>query len=77
MLRLSESETGAECRVERVDLPDDEARWLASVGISTGDRITVLRRALFGGPLHVRTQSGGEFALGRELAAQVFVEQKS
>lgn len=74
MMRLSESQTGTPCRVERIDLRDDEARWLASVGISPGDRVTVLRRALFGGPLHVRTQSGGEFALGKELAANVLVE---
>ena len=33
----------------------------------------VLRRAPFGGPVHVRTSSGGEFALDRRIALAIEV----
>jgi ferrous iron transport protein A len=57
-------------RVEVVSLAleDDLVAWLRAVGIAEGERVVVLRRAAFGGPLHIRTSSGGEFALHRSLA---------
>jgi ferrous iron transport protein A len=56
-----------------VGVPPQEQRWLAALGVHQGARLCVLRRALMGGPLHVKTASGGAFALGGALAAQVRV----
>jgi ferrous iron transport protein A len=47
--------------------------WLAAVGIGCGEGVTVLRRAPFGGPLHVRTGTGGEFAIDVTLARTILV----
>lgn len=57
-----------------LDLPAAEAEWLRAIGLGEGQQITVLRRALFGGPLHVRTSAGAEFALDRDLARRVTVQ---
>ena len=65
---------GARVRIACARLDADVAAWLAAVGLHEGEEIVVLRRAAFGGPLHVRTSSGGEFALARELAALLEVE---
>ena len=59
--------------VSAVDLPEEEARWLAALGVHPGARVVVLRRAILGGPLHLRTGNGGSFALGQALAAQIRV----
>ena len=56
-----------------VDVPLQEARWLAAMGVHEGARIVVMRRAALGGPLQVRTASGGAFALGAALAQRVRV----
>jgi Fe2+ transport system protein FeoA len=46
---------------------------LNEVGLHLGDRITVIRRAALKGPLLV--QCGGlEIAIGRHIAAKIFVE---
>lgn len=58
-------------KVAKIRLADEEAAWVRAVGIFEGETIAVLRRALFGGPLHVRTGCGGEFALDRTLAAAI------
>ncbi len=60
-------------RVRAVRLDSREVEWLRAIGIFEGQSITVLRRALLGGPLHVRTGSGGEFALCRSLARAIDV----
>lgn len=57
-----------------VGLEDDLVRWLAAIGVGKGDRLTVLRRAPFGGPIHVRRHGGGEVAIDRTLASSVAVE---
>jgi ferrous iron transport protein A len=62
---------GRSARVVRLALEDDLAAWLRAVGVAEGERLTVLRRAAFGGPIHVRTASGGEFALNRTLARSI------
>jgi ferrous iron transport protein A len=62
---------GRSARVVRLALEDDLAAWLRAVGVAEGERLTVLRRAAFGGPIHVRTASGGEFALNRALARSI------
>jgi len=56
-----------------VELEDDLTRWLAAIGIACGDRVEVLRRAPFGGPIHLRTHAGGEFAVDRSLALQIHI----
>lgn len=61
-------------KVAKISLGDEEAAWVRAVGIFEGETVEVLRAAIFGGPLHVRTGSGGEFALDRALAAAIDVE---
>lgn len=74
---LAEAKATREVRIVAIELADDEgggsAAWLAAVGLHEGEGVTVLRRAIFGGPLHVRTASGGEFAVARELATHIVV----
>lgn len=60
--------------VRTISLEPLELGWLRAIGLFEGQSVTVLRRALFGGPLQVRTGSGGEFALDRELASRIAVE---
>jgi ferrous iron transport protein A len=55
-------------RVVGARLDEDIAGWIAAVGLHSGEEVVVLRRAAFGGPLHVRTASGGEFAVAQEIA---------
>ncbi|MDB4994614.1 MAG: hypothetical protein JWM74_2046 [Myxococcaceae bacterium] len=59
--------------VVSLDLEADLVAWLRAVGIAEGERVIVLRRAAFGGPLHIRTSSGGEFALHRSLARSIHI----
>ncbi len=63
--------------IERVDLEDEAGAWLAAVGLHEGEGLVILRRAALGGPLHVRTSSGGEFAIAREVAARIHVQDAS
>ena len=63
----------ASARVSAIQLGAAEAAWVRAVGIYEGETVAVLRRAAFGGPLHVRTGCGGEFALDRKLAAAIEV----
>jgi ferrous iron transport protein A len=71
---LATAALGAAIRIATVDLDGDAAAWLAAVGLHVGEELVVLRRAALGGPIHVRTGSGGEFAVARELAAKIAVE---
>ena len=70
LAELSPREQG---RVASIDLDAEQAAWLEAVGIGVGETMTVLRRAVFGGPIHVRTACGGEFALARALAERIVV----
>jgi ferrous iron transport protein A len=74
---LSGMAVGQTARVIELALDADLAAWLRAVGISEGEGVTVLRRAAFGGPIHVRTSSGGEFALHRALARSVMTRPLS
>jgi Fe2+ transport system protein FeoA len=67
--------TGGHARVVSVVLDADQAAWLAAVGIREGEHLTVLRRASFGGPMHVRSRAGGEFAIARSLARAILVRR--
>ena len=66
---------GVRLSVLRVDLEGPEASWLAAVGVGVGEVLRVLRRAPFGGPFHVASESGGEFAIGPSLARGIQVER--
>jgi Fe2+ transport system protein FeoA len=48
--------------------------WLAAVGIDEGETVKILRRAPFGGPIHIRLATGGEFALGLQMARAITVD---
>jgi Fe2+ transport system protein FeoA len=66
--------TGAERgRIAALRVSASDRGWLEAIGLGEGEVVTVLRRAPFGGPLHVRTGEGGEFAVDRALAARVDV----
>ena len=73
-LPLAELPVGTDAVVSAIALEPDEAAWLRAVGIFEGTRVAVLRRAALGGPLHVRTSAGAEFAVDRALARAVSVE---
>jgi ferrous iron transport protein A len=74
MSQLSSLSPGDTACVVELALEPEMAAWLRAVGIRERENVTVLRRAAFGGPIHVRTSSGGEFALHRALAASVLTE---
>jgi ferrous iron transport protein A len=67
---MKPGETG---RVVELAMEVDLAAWLRAVGLGEGESLRVLRRAAFGGPIHVRTSAGGEFALNRALAERILV----
>jgi len=64
---------GQRAVVSALSLPEREAVWLRAVGLGEGVEVTVLRRAPFGGPLHLRTGGGAELAVDRALARHVGV----
>jgi ferrous iron transport protein A len=72
-LSLAEAVTGLCVRIIAVNLEGEAAAWLAAVGLHEGEELVVLRRAALGGPLHVRTGGGGEFAVAREVAQRIGV----
>jgi ferrous iron transport protein A len=72
---LAALELGRAAKVIAVALEEELSRWLAAIGVGRGDRVTVLRRAPFGGPIHVRTHTGGEIAIDRALARAIHVER--
>ncbi|WP_437929032.1 FeoA family protein [Sorangium sp. So ce291] len=63
--------------VIEVGLEADLAGWLEAMGIGPGQTLMVLRRAAFGGPIHVRTASGGEFAIDAGLARSIVVAPRA
>lgn len=72
-MTLADAEIGRRLRIVELDVELDARGWLDAVGLHAGEEIVVLRRAMLGGPLHVRTSAGGEFAVARELAAHIVV----
>lgn len=73
-LTLSALGCSQPARITAFALERAEVGWLQALGLALGEEIVVLRRALLGGPLHVRTGVGGEFALDRRLSARIHVE---
>ncbi len=74
---LAEAGIGQRLRIVAIALEPDDAAWLAAFGLHVGERLSVRRRAAFGGPLHVKTASGGEFAVAREVAGAIEIEIES
>ena len=72
-MKLLDLPIGTTARVTALVLDAAVARRVRAVGVFEDEAITVLRRAPFGGPLHVRTSSGGEFALDRRIALAIDV----
>ncbi|XXT21305.1 FeoA family protein [Sorangium sp. So ce429] len=70
---LAEVRTGERVVVVEVGLDADLAGWLGAMGLGPGQTLTLIRRAAFGGPLHVRTDSGGELAINASLARSILV----
>jgi ferrous iron transport protein A len=64
---------GQSATITALALTEREAAWLRAVGLGEGVEVTVLRRAPFGGPLHLRTTGGAELAVDRSLARHVTV----
>jgi Fe2+ transport system protein FeoA len=71
---LASLPVGASAPVTSLALPDREAAWLRAVGLVEGITVTPLRKAPFGGPVHVRLSTGLELALDLELARAVLVQ---
>ncbi|AUX26840.1 uncharacterized protein SOCEGT47_074100 [Sorangium cellulosum] len=65
--------TGERVAVVEVGLDAELAGWLDAMGLGPGQTLTVIRRGAFGGPLHVRTGSGGELAINASLARSILV----
>ena len=70
---LADSRVGDTVIVTRVELADDVTGWLSAVGLTDGEELTLLRRAILGGPLHVRLRHGGELAVARDVASHIIV----
>jgi len=67
-LQLSAATPGERVRILRIAQEAEHAAWLRAVGMHEDAEVTVLRRAPFGGPIHLRSSDGGEFAIHRDLA---------
>lgn len=72
---LAQVANGRRVRIVGGKLDAEVTGWIQAVGLGEGEEVTVLRRAAFGGPLHVRTQAGGEFAVAKEVALLLEVEE--
>lgn len=76
-VKLVDLALDSSARVASFGLDESVVRRLRAVGVFENESIVVLRRAPFGGPLHVRTSSGGEFALDRRIASEIDVDISS
>jgi ferrous iron transport protein A len=74
-VNLAQIAVGEAAIVTSIGLDPGEADWLRAVGLFEGTHLQLLRRAPFGGPLHVRTGAGAEFAIDRGLARSVAVKK--
>jgi ferrous iron transport protein A len=66
--KLIEATPGERVRIVHLAQEAEHAAWLRAVGMHEGAEVTVLRKAPFGGPIHLRSSDGGEFAIHRDLA---------
>jgi ferrous iron transport protein A len=72
-LRLATAVPGQRVRIVQIAQEEEHAAWLRAVGMHEDAVVTVLRRAPFGGPIHLRSVDGGEFAIHRDLARCIHV----
>jgi len=72
-MMLADVHDGRRVRITSVELEGEAAAWIGAVGLHEGEELLVLRRAVLGGPFHVRTGGGGEFAVAREVAGKIAV----
>jgi ferrous iron transport protein A len=70
---LGDLASGQRGVIASLELPPHERAWIDALGLTPGRTVTVLRRAAFGGPLHVRVDTGAEFAVDAELARSVML----
>ncbi|MDZ7292898.1 MAG: ferrous iron transport protein A [candidate division KSB1 bacterium] len=63
-------------RITRILDGPEVWQHLHAIGVHPGDCIEVLRKAPFGGPIHIRC-SGQDIALGRNLAMKILVEPQN
>ncbi len=76
-MTLSELKPGKVALVEKIqNCPQSKGlvNRLAAIGITPNKPIMVLRRAWFGGPLHVRVGSTTEIALRHQEARTVLIQ---
>ncbi len=71
---LASLAVGSSAPVISLAMPDREAAWLRAVGLVEGISVMLLRKAPFGGPVHLRLSSGLELALDLGLARAVLVQ---
>ena len=72
-MNLYEARDHAELRILLITGGWEVRRSFNQMGIQPGDRVRVLRRAPFGGPLEIDNQ-GTHVAVGKQLAEQIRVE---
>ncbi len=70
---LLSASPGERVRILHIAQEAEHAAWLRAVGMHEDAEVTVLRRAPFGGPIHLRSSDGGEFAIHRDLARSIHV----
>ena len=70
---LYEADDDAELRILLITGGWEVRRSFNQIGIQPGDRVRVLRRAPFGGPLMIDNQ-GTHVAVGKQLAEKIRVE---
>jgi Fe2+ transport system protein FeoA len=70
---LSLPDGGPWARVLALGGDAEASRVLRAMGLFEGQRVRVLRRGPFGGPVHVRAESGAEFAVDRAVAEHIDV----
>jgi len=79
-MTLSELKPGSVAIVEKVQLSRHGkglAKRLEAMGIVPNRPIRVLRKAWFGGPLHIRIGSTTEVAIRKEEATMVLIQPMS
>ncbi len=74
-MTLLEVELTRPVTVASLDCSCGMSRNLACLGIHPGDRVSVVRRAPFNGPILVHVENSGvEIAVGRGMASRIIVE---
>jgi ferrous iron transport protein A len=72
-INLYEASDHAELKILLITGGWEVRRSFNQIGIQPGDRVRILRRAPFGGPLMIDNQ-GTRVAVGKQLAEQIRVE---